>query len=103
LHAALLVRDIERDRFERADLSEADARAFADWLNAAVVRQAPEGGDRSGPAKGRSRFIVSFAAAQLDGVRERADRDGVPVAEVIRRAVDAYLAGSEVRPGRADG
>jgi hypothetical protein len=106
LDAALVICDVELDRFEQPATagvtSEADAVAFTEWMNAAIARHVPDGAEQSGPAKGRSRFIVSFSAAQLAGLRERAERERVPVAEVVRRAVDAFLAGSEVRPGPAD-
>jgi hypothetical protein len=93
LAAALFVRDAEVDRFDRpaagATPGEAGA-AFREWLNAAV--RAHASGSPEDAGRGKSRFIVSFAADQLARLRARAEREGVPIAEVVRRAVGAYLA-----------
>jgi len=100
LHASLTRLDREADRFEigRGDVTEA---AFVGRLDEAVTRLASARSADGG--KGRTRFIVSFDPAQLTGLREIAEREDVPVAEVVRRAVDAYLARGGSPAGPAGG
>lgn len=94
IQAALFVRDAEVDGFGRSpgagSAPGVPAADFREWLTAAVGKHVSGSSDDAG--RGKSRFIVSFAADQLARLRERAEDEGVPVAEVVRRAVDAYLA-----------
>jgi hypothetical protein len=46
------------------------------------------------------RTQVQFTEEQIEGLRTRAVRDEVSVAELVRRAVDALMA-SEASPGQA--
>lgn len=93
VHAVLTRLDEEIERFEAPLLSgrpdDQQSEAFHTWLDGAVERHVPSLAREAG--KGRTRFIVSFDAAQLAGLRAAAEREGVPVAELVRRAVDQYL------------
>ncbi len=42
---------------------------------------------------GKARFMVSLGKPQLAALREQAERRGLSVAELVRRAVDEYLDG----------
>lgn len=94
LQAALARLDREVERIElplpAGRLRDEDVETFGSRLDEAVERHVPGPAGEGG--KNRTRFIVSFEAAQLAGLRDAAGREGVPVAEVVRRAVDAYLA-----------
>jgi hypothetical protein len=47
-----------------------------------------------------SRISIYFARDQLDRFREFSEESGAPVAELVRRALDAYLASRSAGPGR---
>lgn len=42
---------------------------------------------------GKARFMVSLGKPQLAELRDHAERKGLSVAELVRRAIDDYLAG----------
>ncbi len=58
------------------------------------------------PAGSKSRFLVSLGKPQLAALREYADRKGLSVAEVVRRAVDEFFdrrgAGHDASPPASD-
>ncbi len=97
--AALTRRDIDFARFE-GSLGD-DSADFQGALDDAVDQNLSGLSGESG--KGKTRFIVSFEAAQLAGLRETADLDRVPVAEVVRRAVADYLAARKGPPAAPGG
>jgi hypothetical protein len=43
------------------------------------------------PAGSKSRFLVSLGKPQLAALRDYADKKGLSVAEVVRRAVDEFF------------
>jgi hypothetical protein len=43
------------------------------------------------PAANKSRFLVSLGKPQLAALRDYADKKGLSVAEVVRRAVDEFF------------
>jgi len=45
--------------------------------------------------EGKTRFMVSLGTSQLTALRGHAARDGTTVADLIRRAVDEFLAADE--------
>jgi hypothetical protein len=47
-----------------------------------------------------SRISIYFARDQLERFRQFSEESGAPVAELVRRALDAYLASRSVDPGR---
>jgi hypothetical protein len=48
-------------------------------------------------AQDRIRYNVFIDRAQLEGLREVKDRDGIPPAEQIRRGIDLWLAEKGVK------
>ena len=43
------------------------------------------------PAGSKSRFLVSLGKPQLAALRDYADKKGLSIAEVVRRAVDEFF------------
>jgi hypothetical protein len=54
-----------------------------------VAEELLEEDDR--PVGSKSRFLVSLGKPQLAALREYADKKGLSVAEVVRRAVDEFF------------
>lgn len=49
------------------------------------------------PNQDRQRYTIYLGTDQLERLRAESERSGAPIAEMIRRAVEAYLATLESR------
>lgn len=90
LQGSLTRLDVE---FHHFDVPDRDDAAGINEMLTRIDTAVAE--DRTGtpgePAKSKTRFIASFEADQLARLRAVAEQEQVPVAEVVRRAVAAYL------------
>lgn len=78
-------------RLSVEESSEQTVRELQQWL-AGLLEQLRSSDPSSKRGQGRSRVMVTLETRQLDRLRELAERQGVPVTELVRSAVDRYLA-----------
>jgi Ribbon-helix-helix domain len=58
-----------------------------------MTRAIKEDHRMSGPGESKTRACISLRSDQVDALKDVSRQTGAPVAELTRRAVDAYLAG----------